>query len=77
MTMAQATNGHATNFATEKKIRLKSVAGLPCFEERPSYHKVWNWVRYGFRGVKLEKKREGNFIMTSREAVERFLKAIQ
>lgn len=75
--MSPGKNGHAAEFATEKKIRLKCVMSLPIFEERPSYYKVLRWARHGFRGIKLESKREGNFIMTSCEAVARFLEAIQ
>lgn len=75
--MPTGRNGHTKEFAVEKKIRLKCVMSLECFEERPSYYKILRWVRHGFRGTRLESKREGNAIMTSREAVERFLEAIQ
>lgn len=75
--MPPGKNGNAVEFKTEKKIRLKCVMSLDCFDERPSYYKVLRWARHGFRGTKLQSKREGNFILTSREAVRRFLDAIQ
>ena len=68
---------HTDEFKTEKKIRLKCVMSMDCFEERPSYDKILRWARHGWRGFWLESKREGNHIMTSREAVLRFLKEIQ
>lgn len=70
-------NGHTTDFRREKKIPLKRVMSLPCFDERPSYRKVLHWARHGFHGIKLQARREGHMVMTSVEAVERFLEAIQ
>lgn len=66
-----------TSFSDEEKLTLKVASGLDLFEDRPSQKKLWYWCRLGFRGHKLEWKREGNYILTSREAVARFLEAIQ
>lgn len=37
---------------------------------------VWRWARRGVRGVKLETARIGGRVVTSREALGRFLAAI-
>ncbi len=68
---------HAPSFKTEKKFRLKNVCSLPLFDERPSYHRVYRWWLHGIRGTRLEGKREGAIILTSAEAVTRFLEATQ
>ena len=40
-----------------------------------AYNKVWSWVRHGLRGgaVRLEAARVGGSLMTSAQAVDRFL----
>lgn len=60
----------------ETIIRLKAVASLPCFLIRPNYFRVWQWTKRGARGVRLETRRVGREIVTSVEAVERFLARI-
>lgn len=64
-------------FAGERVIPLKNVCALPHFAYRPAYLKVWRWTKYGIRGIKLERQRQGRQILTSVEAVERFLEATQ
>lgn len=64
-------------FDGERVIPLKRVCTLDLFAYRPEYLKVWRWTKYGIRGIKLEKQRQGRQIFTSVEAVERFLEAIQ
>ena len=60
-----------------KKIRRMEVDGAPLFCDEPSRRKLQRWVKWGYRGVKLEAKREGNVIYTSVGAVRRFMEAIQ
>lgn len=57
----------------EKRILLKNVPLLDCFDYRPTYLRVWRWVKYGVRGVFLEAKNEGGRIHTTVPAVERFI----
>ena len=44
---------------------------------RPTYLRVWRWAKHGVtidgKTIKLEKRREGRQILTSIEAVERFI----
>ena len=64
-------------FENERVIQLKNVSALPCFAIRPSYRKVWQWTKFGVKGVRLKMRREGRLVFTSVEAVERFLEATQ
>lgn len=64
-------------FENERVIQLKNVSALPVFAMRPSYRKVWQWTKYGVKGKRLEKRREGRLVFTSVEAVLRFLEATQ
>lgn len=61
----------------EEIIQLKNVPALPLFLERPTFRQVQGWVKYGIRGVRLERRREGGRLFTSVEAVARFLEATQ
>ncbi len=40
---------------------------------RPSTATVWRWTKRGIYGVRLESFRSGHAIMTSRQAINRFL----
>lgn len=60
-------------FDGERVIPLKAVMRLPFLKTRPTYLRVWRWRKYGIRGIKLESRREGRMILTSIEAVERFI----
>lgn len=70
-------------FEGERVVQLKYVPGITDengkspFAVRPSYKKVWEWTKYGVKGVRLVKRREGRLVFTSVEAVERFLEATQ
>lgn len=58
----------------EEPIDLKRVRFLPQFgKRRPSYQTTWRWCVVGCRGVYLEAERIGGRIITSIQAVERFL----
>ena len=39
---------------------------------RPAKTTIWRWCRKGIRGIRLEYRRVGRRIFTSREALERF-----
>ena len=44
--------------------------------KRPSVSTVWRWCRKGLNGVRLEYVRCGRKILTSREALSRFIKRL-
>ncbi|MCS7466126.1 DUF1580 domain-containing protein [Stieleria sp. ICT_E10.1] len=57
---------------TEDAITLAEVpAMLP--GRRPHVSTVWRWYRTGVRGVRLEAVKIGRSVITSRQAVTRFL----
>jgi hypothetical protein len=60
--------------AGEDLIRFAEVPDL--VPARVSTVTVARWARVGVRGVKLETIRVGGKVLTSREAVERFLAAM-
>lgn len=56
----------------EQRMTISEAAAF-CQRDAQS---VRRWVKDGLRGVKLEAMLVGGGLITSREAVERFLKAI-
>ena len=64
-------------FDGEKVITLKEVPGLGCWAAPISYTAVLRWRKKGLKGVRLETRRNGGSIITSVEAVERFIERTQ
>jgi hypothetical protein len=59
---------------TEELISCSEAAkGIP---GRPNTSTVWRWQQRGVRGIKLESVLVGGKRMTSREAVDRFIAAV-
>lgn len=55
----------------------EAARALPCVDGTRLHPTcVWRWARRGVRGVKLETARIGGRVVTSREALGRFLAAI-
>lgn len=60
----------------ETLIELTDAAEMlprPAGKEALSHKTLRTWARRGVRGVKLEVIRVGKYVMTSREAVRRFI----
>lgn len=55
----------------EDRVTLAEASKL--FTSRPSLSTLKRWTREGYRGIKLEHYREGASIMTSHQAVLRFI----
>jgi hypothetical protein len=68
----RASNAH---ILTETICTIRDV----CKEipTRPCFATVWRWTQRGVRGHKLETYRIGSQLVTSLEALHRFLEAIQ
>lgn len=64
------------SFPREKKLTLKQAAGLPVWEERPLYETIRGWCTRGCYGYRLQHRRQGKTILTSAEACERFMEAM-
>ena len=71
-TAARGTNAH---ILTETIRTLKEVSSI--VPTRPCFATVWRWTQRGVRGRKLETYRIGSRVVTSEQAVHRFLEAIQ
>lgn len=64
---------------SEKTITLAEATRDPLLEvggKRPHASTVFRWARYGLNGIRLEYVRVGRRIVTSREALARFLRAL-
>ena len=61
---------------TEKMLTLDEAAELMPLPGGCSKSSLYRWWRYGYNGVKLECRRVGRALFTSREAVERFAAAL-
>ena len=57
---------------TENMITLEDAAKLTPVPGGRSKSSLYRWWRYGYNGVKLECRRVGRSLFTSRDAVERF-----
>ena len=73
-----------TSLAQEAKISLGTAASLPELQidgKAPNQTCLWRWAREGLhqdgRTVYLESLKIGGRLVTSREAVHRFLEALQ
>jgi hypothetical protein len=62
------------NYSTEDLVPLRDAAKL--FPHKPSLTSLRRWARVGVRRVRLESLASGGRRYTSREAVVRFLAAI-
>jgi hypothetical protein len=61
-----------------KEERLPLVDARKLFASKPKLQTLLMWAYDGYRGkVRLETYREGRTTMTTRQAVERFILAIQ
>jgi len=68
----RATNAHIlTETVCSLGDAAKIVPTSPCFAT------IWRWTQRGSRGHKLESYRVGGQLITSHEAVNRFLEATQ
>ena len=61
---------------TEKMLTLDEAAKVMPLPSGCSKSSLYRWWRYGYNGVKLECRRVGRALFTSREAVERFAAAL-
>jgi hypothetical protein len=66
------------NILSEQPFTLRQIAALlPGSNNRPvSYFTVWRWARGGHKGVQLETMPLGRRLVTSMEAVQRFMEAL-
>ncbi|MHB1033521.1 MAG: DUF1580 domain-containing protein [Pirellulales bacterium] len=64
----------ATRLSGESLIPLAQVGSIVA--TNPTRTTVWGWARHGVNGIRLESVRIGGRVRTSREAVERFLEAL-
>lgn len=63
---------------TELVSLAEAARGLPPIDGVPVRpHTVWRWCKTGLRGKRLEHIRRGGRLATTREAVQRFLEAMQ
>lgn len=60
---------------SEELISLRDVSSI--LPTRPCYETVWRWWKYGYKGVRLEGQRAGRGVCTSREALQRFMDAVE
>lgn len=68
-----------TALVAEKKISLSRAARLPILSRdgrSPNPSTIWRWHAHGVRSVKLETVNIGGRVMTSEEAVERFIERL-
>ncbi len=75
--MAPATDSTATNILTEDVLSL-SEARRELFQvtgRRPDKATIYRWCKQGVGGVRLEHVRLGNIILTSTQAITRFIAA--
>jgi len=78
MPTKNATSAERTSNAhilTETVCTLKDICKL--LPNRPCFATVWRWTNRGCKGHKLETYRLGSQLVTSQEALHRFLEAIQ
>ena len=68
----RASNAH---LLTETICTIRDVCET--IPTRPVFATVWRWTQKGCRGHKLETYRIGSQLVTSHEALQRFLDAIQ
>lgn len=61
----------------EDVITLRQAARQFPKTRRPHTQSLWRWARYGLRGTKLESLKIGHQIVTSKQAVTRFIEATQ
>jgi len=67
------------DIATETVLALTEAAAvLPPLRgrKRPSYSTLWRWATKGINGVRLETVKIGGTSFTSREALQRFVAAL-
>jgi len=68
----QATNSH---ILTETICTLKEVPTI--VPTRPCFATIWRWTQRGIGGTRLETYKIGSRVITSHQAVHRFLEATQ
>ena len=68
----QPSNAH---ILTESICSLKEAARL--IPTRPCFATVWRWTQRGVKGQRLETYKIGSRVVTSTQAVHRFLEATQ
>jgi len=61
---------------TETLIPVQKVAHLVNPAKPPNLSTVWRWITAGVHGVRLEAVRLGGCRFSSREAVQRFVRAL-
>jgi hypothetical protein len=72
--MSTETQSNA-HLLTETVCSLSEVPKL--IPNRPNFSTIWRWTRKGIRGEVLETYRIGGRVVTSHQAVHRFLEATQ
>ena len=65
----------SSRILTETIRTLKEIP--PMVPTRPCFATVWRWSQRGVKGHKLETYKIGSRVVTSEEALHRFLEAIQ
>ena len=75
--MAATHKPKSLDILTEDVLSLSKVPSEFPDECRPHLSAVYRWIRTGVRGKKLASLRIGAKIVTSRQAVARFIEAIQ
>jgi hypothetical protein len=73
--MSSPFTGSNSHLLTEDLLSISEAAKtLPT---RPHFATVWRWTQRGLRGKKLETYKIGSRIVTSTQALHRFLEATQ
>lgn len=70
-------NIQSLSILTEDVISIADVPRELPSKARPHISTVYRWINVGVRGVRLESCRVGSQIVTSRQALTRFLAAMQ
>ena len=75
MPIAEVSKASNAHILTEDVLTLAEAArAIPT---RPHFATLWRWTQKGLRGRKLETYRIGSRVVTSAQAVHRFLEATQ
>ena len=59
---------------TEDVITLREAARL--LPKRPHHATLWRWANKGVGGIRLESVKQGRDLLTSKQALNRFLRAL-
>lgn len=70
-------NDTSLNILCEDVATFVELSNLFPSSHRPHVSTIWRWHKRGINGVKLEAVKLGNSIVSSKQALTRFLQATQ